>query len=182
MVSCFFRELQHQDSHCPCRTAHMYHVCDRPLPAYTVFNFMSLSCKAHLMRSPNQGGKPQHPKAKLQGRLEVRPTLAAASTYNPFGRIFAREMTRMRLSTSLSMLRATPGYWIFIATRRPLCSVAVCTCARAALLCGKPFGCLLDVNAHSELACQSHTNGHLSHHVVEILSLAADLTDDAPNP
>ena len=37
----------------------------------------------------------------------------------------------MRLSTSLSMLRATPGYWIFMAALRPSCRVAPCTCAQA---------------------------------------------------
>ena len=36
--------------------------------------------------------------------------LAASSTYSPFGRRLPMLMMRMRLSTSLSMLRATPGY------------------------------------------------------------------------
>ena len=54
-------------------------------------------------------------------------TLAAESTYRPLGSTFVYEMSRMRLSTSLSMLRATPGYWIFMAALRPSCRVARCT-------------------------------------------------------
>lgn len=54
-------------------------------------------------------------------------TLAAESTYRPLGSTLVYEMSLMRLSTSLSMLRATPGYWIFMAALRPSCRVARCT-------------------------------------------------------
>ena len=58
---------------------------------------------------------------------DCKGTLAAESTYRPLGRTLVNEMSRMRLSTSLSMLRATPGYWIFMAALRPSCRVARCT-------------------------------------------------------
>ena len=45
----------------------------------------------------------------------------------------------MRLSTSLSMLRATPGYWIFMAALRPSCRVAPCTCAPSLMLTDSPY-------------------------------------------
>ena len=60
-----------------------------------------------------------------------RRTAAACSTYSPLGSTFAREITRSRLSTSLSMLRATPGYCTLSTTRCPVGRVPPCTCMQA---------------------------------------------------